>query len=1004
MDDTLSILASLIWVLALGMWPVGVFFAGCSPCCESQCPWLIEFDRCLRYRVIGSSPEVGGDCRVRSTQERTGEIRVGIGFSDTVLSISQEQSRISVPVTVTIPGLSQRTPVGEERTERFRFNRPPWNAPVSFDVLGPPWHLEVEITVRGVASQQEQSVESSLDEDEHGQPKLVLDIKQWNSTVTHTQVVTLNPIGAQRVPGRFSLGIPPFSLQDASSTAARVGTTTFPWTVVRGSVSIIQKSLVVRVAAACSRGVPQSFICDDANVSAFLSGTPRQFSDIEITITPDNAVCGIPADRVGVGIALGVYPERLYLEVGQPLASQLCHSTHEMLASGEVMIVSCPSRWQVRPYRGKNGRDLISQSSLDDVRPSVLWAGESLLWNLEKGHYRSSAQVELGIVRITQPGGALPDRFNYTNRLSTFVVQCPPGFGSGFNSIDGQPVCLPDIPIEGGRLQSLVPTPNGYAIRGTSFGGTTVQAFLGPVNLCDLPRTFEGLTTVPLGLSVPPFLMTLPARELCSPWDKTTISVDGDTVTRSCYRVDASGNYLSPTTNQQVQIAPNLSRLARKFFLRFPGFGSPDDHSYEAQLFSQQGRCRLFGVNLVTWLSGSGSLLQIIENSTGVWGMAAGDCLHFALNFGEKYDPESPGENCIGFAQSRDSLPCDGCTPSVTVISGSENADVRYNPTGERSRLIDVIAKRTWLGGQGVSFRVTCGNDTITPTIRRANTAPEPPVQLAATRDTCDTVTLTWTEPHDGGSPITNYTIQYNAGGDWTTLVRPASTATSAAVPGLLRVGYEFRVFATNSVGDGLPSSVTAGFALGPPTNLVATRGPCDQVALSWTPPAQSECIVVASYQVQFSVAGMFSWATFTTVAGNVTAATVTGLSPTTAYDFRVLRIDEAGFSAGHANVVLVGAAPPAPANVVAVAGDTQATITWEGGEDACVPNTNHTVQFRLTTTSTWSTFGNTGSAAKSATVTGLTNGLQYVFRVRANNSLGVSPDSAASNVVTPTA
>jgi hypothetical protein len=90
--------------------------------------------------------------------------------------------------------------------------------------------------------------------------------------------------------------------------------------------------------------------------------------------------------------------------------------------------------------------------------------------------------------------------------------------------------------------------------------------------------------------------------------------------------------------------------------------------------------------------------------------------------------------------------------------------------------------------------------------------------------------------------------------------------------------------------------------------------------------------------------------------------------------------------------------APSAPTGVTAVAGDTQASVSWTAGSTGGSPITGYEV-----TASPGGQSCST-SGATSCTVTGLTNGQAYTFTVVATNVEGDSPSSSPSNSVTPAA
>jgi hypothetical protein len=98
-------------------------------------------------------------------------------------------------------------------------------------------------------------------------------------------------------------------------------------------------------------------------------------------------------------------------------------------------------------------------------------------------------------------------------------------------------------------------------------------------------------------------------------------------------------------------------------------------------------------------------------------------------------------------------------------------------------------------------------------------TAPGAPTGLAATATGDRAVTVSWTAPAStGGSPITDYRVQYRVSpsGTWTTFVDGTSTATTATITGLVvGTSYDVQVAAVNPAGPGSWSSSATVQALG---------------------------------------------------------------------------------------------------------------------------------------------------------------------------------------------
>ncbi|MFL6145633.1 MAG: DUF6801 domain-containing protein [Labedaea sp.] len=174
------------------------------------------------------------------------------------------------------------------------------------------------------------------------------------------------------------------------------------------------------------------------------------------------------------------------------------------------------------------------------------------------------------------------------------------------------------------------------------------------------------------------------------------------------------------------------------------------------------------------------------------------------------------------------------------------------------------------------------------------------------------------------------------------------------------------------------------------PGNARSTGVTTDSVALAWD--AAADNVGVTGYDV-------FNGSTLaTSVTG--TSATVTGLTPDTAYTFTVKAKDAAGNSSAASNTVSArteasptDSPPSAPANLRST-GTTQNSVSlaWDAATD------DHGVTgYDVFNGSTLAT----SVTGTSATVTGLTPGTAYTFTVKAKDTANQS--SAASNAVAVT-
>ena len=187
-----------------------------------------------------------------------------------------------------------------------------------------------------------------------------------------------------------------------------------------------------------------------------------------------------------------------------------------------------------------------------------------------------------------------------------------------------------------------------------------------------------------------------------------------------------------------------------------------------------------------------------------------------------------------------------------------------------------------------------------------------------------NTATVYWAVPGDNGSPITSYSVEYKRAIDstWTAYTGTIGSTTiggisyrSAAIVGLTAgTLHDVRVRATNAVESSAWSATqftTTGAPTvpGAPTALSGTPT-ATSVALSWTAPASNGGSVISDYVVEYKLSSVDTWSRFNDGNSNATTATVTGLSSSTSYNFRVSAVNIAGTGAASTTYTVSTSAP----------------------------------------------------------------------------------------------
>jgi bacillolysin len=296
--------------------------------------------------------------------------------------------------------------------------------------------------------------------------------------------------------------------------------------------------------------------------------------------------------------------------------------------------------------------------------------------------------------------------------------------------------------------------------------------------------------------------------------------------------------------------------------------------------------------------------------------------------------------------------------------------------------------------GTSYSFRIAAYNsvgaspEAVTGVVIAG--APSPPgFQVAIPGN--GSAKVKFTPPAANAAPVERFTVWPVQG---STVLAPqvfeTPSATILTVTGLTTgVAYSFRVAATNSVGMG-PYAVTGAITVGTPTapSFVSAQPGDASARVVWQAAADNGSPITAYVVTPYIGTIAMAPQTF---ASTATTQILVGLTNGTTYSFRVAAVNAVGTGPQDATWTPIRVGTPTSPNWPSVKpGDSSAVVSWQAPAANGSPITGYVITPLVgTTVLAPQTFAST---ATTQTVTGLTNGTTYTFRVAAINAVGTGP------------
>ncbi|KFB36534.1 hypothetical protein ZHAS_00003679 [Anopheles sinensis] len=338
---------------------------------------------------------------------------------------------------------------------------------------------------------------------------------------------------------------------------------------------------------------------------------------------------------------------------------------------------------------------------------------------------------------------------------------------------------------------------------------------------------------------------------------------------------------------------------------------------------------------------------------------------------------------------------------------------------GQSSTLVIAALDRAHTGKYIVEARNSAGSAQVELKLKVIDKPSKPEGPIVVRELSPEAVVIEWKPPSDdGGLEISQFTIEKcddankNA---WIKVADVQRNIKSYCIQKLIdSTQYHFRVIAQNPVGCSEPlesATIKIQQTIEPPS---PPRGPIETAGMTsssftimWQPSESNGGSKITEYIVEVKEAKKKVWKVVGTTSASETSLLIENLSMNKAYDFKITAKNKVGTSQPLQTEESIVAGkeitpPSAPRNLRIVNVTSKSVkLEWQqpetnGGSDV----TGYVIEKRLTTAQQWTKIKTLEASVLSYCVDNMKEKTELVFRIFAENSVGLSAPAVSETVV----